>query len=217
MEQTWLNTIQQSIFQEVATDSYLSSQFYFTGGTALSTFYLHHRESEDLDFFSENNFDQKDILAKLDMMSKKYQFTMQFRQIETVNIFTLLFPNKTELKTDFVFYPHQRLILGEKVHSITLDSKLDIATNKLLTIMQRAAAKDFVDLYFLLREYRVWDLITGVKNKFHIEIDPFILASDFTKVNAFDVLPRMIKPLTLSQLQGFFREKAIELGKNSLV
>src|SRR5258708_17660707 len=31
----------------------LLKDFYLTGGTALSAFYLHHRLSEDLDFFTE--------------------------------------------------------------------------------------------------------------------------------------------------------------------
>jgi predicted nucleotidyltransferase component of viral defense system len=31
----------------------LRERFYFTGGTALSEYYLHHRRSIDLDFFSE--------------------------------------------------------------------------------------------------------------------------------------------------------------------
>ncbi len=34
----------------------LTDWFYFTGGTALSQFYLHHRYSEDLDFFSQTEF-----------------------------------------------------------------------------------------------------------------------------------------------------------------
>jgi predicted nucleotidyltransferase component of viral defense system len=37
-------------------DSPLCRRFYLTGGTALAAFYLHHRLSEDLDFFSENVF-----------------------------------------------------------------------------------------------------------------------------------------------------------------
>ena len=30
--------------------------FYLTGGTALSAYYLNHRQSDDLDFFSEHDF-----------------------------------------------------------------------------------------------------------------------------------------------------------------
>ena len=34
-----------------------SKTFFLTGGTALSAFYLKHRESQDLDFFSLSSFD----------------------------------------------------------------------------------------------------------------------------------------------------------------
>lgn len=38
-------------------------QFYLTGGTALSLL-LEHRESEDLDFFSNKNFDPSRLQTK---------------------------------------------------------------------------------------------------------------------------------------------------------
>ena len=39
----------------------ISAHFYLIGGTALAEFYLHHRLSEDLDFFSEQEFDPQSI------------------------------------------------------------------------------------------------------------------------------------------------------------
>ncbi len=39
---------QKIILDEIDKEEYLSSNFYFTGGTALSSFYLHHRYSDDL-------------------------------------------------------------------------------------------------------------------------------------------------------------------------
>ena len=43
--------------------------------------------------------------------------------------------------------------------------------------------------------------------------EPLFVAEDFTKVEDFDVMPRMIKPLTLDELKAFFREKAKEVGR----
>lgn len=37
--------------------SRLNTPFYLTGGTALSRYYLNHRHSDDLDFFTNNNSD----------------------------------------------------------------------------------------------------------------------------------------------------------------
>ena len=46
----------QELFLDRLGESDLAEIFYLTGGTALSAFYLHHRESEDLDFFSREPF-----------------------------------------------------------------------------------------------------------------------------------------------------------------
>jgi len=44
---------QRKILNEFSQEEYLTRRFYFTGGTPLAAFYLFHRISEDLDFFSE--------------------------------------------------------------------------------------------------------------------------------------------------------------------
>jgi len=92
----------------------------------------------------------------------------------------------------------------------------DIATNKLLTINQRTQVKDFVDLYFLLEKYTVWDLMEGMRIKYRMKTEPFFVASDFLKVEDFEFLPKMIKPLDLNELKSFFREKAKETAKKAV-
>jgi len=51
-----LTARQKKVLSFVKENPYLTDRFYFTGGTALSYYYLHHRLSEDLDFFSEKEF-----------------------------------------------------------------------------------------------------------------------------------------------------------------
>ena len=98
-----------------------------------------------------------------------------------------------------------------------MDSKLDIATNKLLTITQRTEVKDFVDLFFLLQEYTFWDLKAAVERKFNVRIEPFVIATDLMVVDEFEYMPRMIRPLTLNDLQSFFHALAEKLGRGSVV
>ena len=78
---------QRSIFDKVSKDPELVSQFYFTGGAALSAFYLNHRKSEDLDFFSEKKFDPQVILKKVSKWSKESNFKFKHKLIESVNIY----------------------------------------------------------------------------------------------------------------------------------
>lgn len=212
-------TKEQKLILEAVSDSeYLHTHFYFTGGTVLSEFYLQHRYSEDIDFFSTERFDNEVILSLISDWSKKYQCTFTSRFAEVVYRFDITFPNKLMLKVDFGYYPYTRIENGGMYQNVHLDSDRDIATNKLTTVSQRTEVKDFVDLYFLLeRKYTIWDLLYSHEVKFKaMDIDIELLAMDLLKVEDFTTLPRMIKPLTLETLKKFFRKTAKELGKKAL-
>lgn len=207
---------QKIILGQVKQNSYLTSKYYFTGGTALSAFYLRHRFSEDLDFFSEEKFDTQAILSLMTGLSEKLGFSFDNRPTEVVYIFELKFKDGNRLKVDFGHYPYKRVEPGKKFGSLEVDSEFDIAINKLLTISQRSEVKDFVDLYFLLKKYSLWDLVEGKKVKFNIKTEPFILAAEFLKAEDFEELPKMIKPLTLDKLKSFFREEAKKISQQSI-
>lgn len=207
---------QQIVLDEIKQNDFLRSRYYFTGGTVLSVVYLQHRYSEDIDLFSQEKLDNQVIFALVQELGQKHGFTFRSRSTEVTYIFNLTFKNGANLKVDFAYYPYKRLKKGTALDGIEIDSLLDIAVNKLLTISQRAEVKDFVDLYFLLQEFTVWDLMEGVRVKFKIKTEPFLVAIDFLKVEDFDYLPKMIKQLDLEILKSFFRQKAKELGKKSV-
>ena len=185
---------QQIILDEVANNVFLRSHFYLTGGTALAAFYLNHRYSDDLDFFSKQRFDNEVILTLISELSQKYHFTFTSRFVEVVYIFQLTFANKSILKLDFAVYPYKKLEEEQNINGVHVDSLTDIAVNKLFVISQRNDVKDFVDLYFLLQQFNMWDLFHGVKLKFNQEVEPMFLSADFLKVEDFEYLPKMVKP-----------------------
>ena len=51
-------------------------QFFFTGGSALAAFYLVHRESQDLDFFSLDPFDALVLRAAMQEIANTTQSNM---------------------------------------------------------------------------------------------------------------------------------------------
>lgn len=208
--------LQRSLFETITQHPFLPKSFYFTGGTALSAVYLHHRESEDLDFFSDLDFENEPILEIIKNIASSFKTTYRFTIRHHSRIIELVQKDKLLMKIDFVYHPYKRLEKGPAIKGFPVDSLFDIATNKLLTVNQRNEVKDFVDLYFLLKQFTVWDLLYAIKAKYHMEIDLILVASDFLKIEDFDYLPRMIKPLTLKELKLFFREQAKELGKKSI-
>ena len=207
---------QKTVLGEIAKINSFKDNFYFTGGTALAAFYLNHRLSEDLDFFSDHKFDNQVILTLIEELSKKLQFKYQSNFREVVYIFNLTFKNGTKLKVDFGYYPYKRLRKGQILESIEIDSLFDIAVNKLQTVRQRSQVKDFVDLYFLLKEFTLWDLMEGARVKFRMEIDPYLVGVDFMKAEKFENLPKMIVPLKLSDLQSFYKNTAKKLGRRAV-
>ena len=50
---------QAAVLKAFSQNTYITNQGYFTGGTALSSFYLHHRDSEDIDIFSKNRWESE--------------------------------------------------------------------------------------------------------------------------------------------------------------
>ncbi len=205
--------LQEETFNQFSKEEQLTQKFYFTGGTALSAVYLHHRESEDLDFFSESDFENVLIEQFIQKVAQKNKLRVRFTQIEKTRIFELLDSSGKEvIKIDFNFYPYKRLELGRIIKNVAIDSLKDIATNKLQTIISRTEIKDFVDLYFLLQKYTIWDLIYAIKVKFSKEIDLILLSGDLLKIEQFDYLPKMLIPLELTDLKTYFKEKAKQIG-----
>ncbi|MCL4360456.1 nucleotidyl transferase AbiEii/AbiGii toxin family protein [Patescibacteria group bacterium] len=217
MARSILTTNQALILEQFKKDDALFPLFYFSGGTALSEMYFHHRESQDLDFFSDKPFNPQTLIASLTAWSKRLNFTITPQFVDPTSIYLLRFADGNEVKVDFAPYPYPSL--GERQRykeMIEVDSLLDIGANKLLTLTQRSEVKDFVDLYFLFKKFSLWDLKDAVKAKFRVELDPFTLAADFTGVEVFAFLPTMLVPLALDELKQFFLGEAKKLGQKTL-
>lgn len=208
---------QKAILFRIKQSEYLRSRVYFTGGTVLSAYYLKHRYSDDLDLFSETKLDNQTIFTLVSQWSSELKFTFTSQISEVVQMYMLKFKDGSEFKVDFAYYPYKRLKVGMRKDELDIDSLLDIAVNKTLTISQRTDVKDFVDFYYLEQKFGIWDLIEGLRIKFRIETDPFLMAADYLKAEDFTFMPRMIKPLSLETLKKFFRAKAKEVGEKAVL
>jgi hypothetical protein len=120
----------------------LCRQFYLAGGTALAL-QLGHRQSDDLDFFSEHEFDNELIIqaimklgARIDSESKG---TMH--------------ASLSGSKVSFFHYPYPLIRNTTAIGNIRTASVEDIACMKVIAIAQRAEKKDFFDMYEILRMY----------------------------------------------------------------
>lgn len=220
MGQTILTSVQKILLGEISQYAPIAKRFYFTGGTALSEFYLYHRLSEDLDFFSEEEFDTTYIAIFLSKNKRKIGFK-QFSLEKKPNrfIYFLEFPNHKQ-KVDFAFYPYPRIRadLGKKFNLLRIDSVFDIATNKVFTLFQHPRLRDYIDLFFIFKETPDFDfktLISYARNKFDFVVDEKALAKHFLAVldlNKSD-FPKMLKPFSQKEMEDFFLKLVRSLEK----
>ena len=213
MENKILDKRQDEFLNEFQITPFLRDNFYLTGGTALAAFYLEHRYSEDLDFFSEQEIDMLNLdvaLKKLQSALKAYK--IDFQQSYNRNLFFLNF-GKYVLKTEFTYFPFPRIDTKVSKDGIQIDSLIDIATNKLFTIYQRVAARDYVDLYLTMKKvnFKMEDLILKAKAKFDWHIDPIQLGAQFIKAEEAKDFPRMINPIQPQEWITFFKNEAKKL------
>jgi len=130
--------------------------FYLSGGTALAL-RLGHRESEDLDFFTENKFNPNLVQQGLRQIGK-----LKNTEIETGTVNTFL----EGVQLRFLQYPYKLLQTTVDFDGISLSSVIDIACTKLLTISSRGNKKDFIDLFFILKQYPLTGLFEKTAEKY---------------------------------------------------
>jgi len=118
-------------------------KYYLAGDTGLAL-HLGHRISEDLDFFTAQHFDPEKILLQL-------RDRLELTVIDTAPG-TLHLICGGVVRTSFLYYPYRLLFPLSEFKGCPVADYRDIAAMKLIAIAQRGSKKDFVDLFFLLRE-----------------------------------------------------------------
>lgn len=218
-EKTILSVKQKQLLEIIGRDQNLCKFFYLTGGTALAEYYLQHRLSEDLDFFSEVEFDPQAISVfwkkvKAEAGIKKVEYEQSFNR----NLFFLNL-GKEKIKTEFTYFPFPRIEKKKQIGSLFIDSLLDIAVNKIFTIYQKPRSRDFIDLYFISQKEKTWtiaDLVKKAKVKFDWHIDPIQLGAQFLQVKEVKDYPRMIVKINHEDWQKFFIKEAQKLKSSVL-
>ena len=159
-QQIFIDTLPKKTAKLLATFSNTVPEFlhnfYLSGGTALSL-QLGHRESEDLDFFSQGTFNPEKLQQEL---LKFGQLSQTELDKGTVNTFI------DNVKLQFLEYPYQLIRPPFKWKKINISSIEDIACTKLQTIGMRGSKKDFIDIYFLLEKYSLEDMFELMKTKY---------------------------------------------------
>lgn len=132
------------------------SEMRLVGGSALAL-QIGHRISVDLDLFGSVHTDELAISQSINEIGNSTILK------KSPNIFIYKINN---IKVDFVNYPFKWLDELIVEDDIRLAGKRDIAAMKLAAITGRGSKKDFIDLYYLLREFSLREMLDFYRLKF---------------------------------------------------
>lgn len=167
--------------------------FYLVGGTALAL-QLGHRNSIDIDLFTQNSFDDNEII---ELMNESYPVNEIFRRKNTI---ICLINN---IKTDFIRHNYPFILPPIEEEGIRLLSKEDISAMKFHAIIQSGKRlKDFIDIYFLLEHLSMNQMLGFFMQKYNY-LNPMMALK---AVNYFDDIdpnidpPKLLKALKLTRI-----------------
>jgi predicted nucleotidyltransferase component of viral defense system len=189
----------------------VENEFYLTGGTCLSRFYLEKRYSDDLDFFTNS--------------SSRYSFAVKNIKNELIKYFDI----KVEVDSkDFIRLRVNELLQLDFVNDISsrykdvivtkdniiIDNINNILSNKITAVIGRDNPKDIFDIYLIAKNYDfLWkDILESAHEKAGFSDDELLV-----RLKSFPFsLMKNIKLIDSDFLENFEKEfpKIIDLIGN---
>ncbi|MBM3283146.1 nucleotidyl transferase AbiEii/AbiGii toxin family protein [Candidatus Gottesmanbacteria bacterium] len=197
-------------------DSKIGKQFFLTGGTALAAFYIGHRQSKDLDFFTLKEFDSLELEKVINKIAQKVIAKIKTK-IKTGDYYEVYLENKEKhwiQRLDFI--REQPVIFGKtkNIEGMIIDNLENIASNKILTIYGRLEPKDYLDLYFIFQETNLdfAKLFEKTKKK-DVGLHEFYFANMIAEVGKLKQFPKTTKPFNKAKLVKFYLDLSEKLLK----
>lgn len=178
---------------------------YLAGGTALAL-QLGHRISYDLDFFTQEEFDEQMLLPEIKKISDF--------QLEKIAWRTILGKFK-DVKFSIFYYKYPLLYAAKKFGMVNITDVRDIAAMKIAAIASRGTKRDFVDLYFICRENISLPDAIGLYDKKYENLattEMHIMKSLVYFEDAeSDETPKMLKEATWEKVKKYFEDEVKKL------
>lgn len=136
-------------------------EYYLVGGTAIAL-YIGHRRSLDFDMFKYSSINHKRNLEKI--ASFPFHHTVTRHVTEQMNLFI------NDVKVTFFQYPFPIEPSAKYETFFRMPPLLQLAAMKAYALGRRSKWKDYVDLFFLLREHFTIKDISIVATKIYGEL-----------------------------------------------
>ena len=178
-----------------------TSDYYLVGGTAIAL-HLGHRKSIGFDLFTQNKTKLRPINA--------WKEELPFSPIQT------LFESGDEIhfiisdvKVTFMQFPY-RVRCIDSFYGLSIPSLLSLAGMKAFALNRRAKWKDYVDLYFIMKDhYSLKQIITEADNIFRSAFNSQLFRrqlSYFDDINYTEKVEYVSEPLEDEIIKAFLTE-----------
>lgn len=183
---------------------------YLAGGSALAL-QIGHRRSVDFDFFTP-------FLFEIQTVKEKIKNTGLFQ--EEQETYQTLLGKFNQIKFSLFYYPYPLLKKTKQFSGINLASKEDIATMKLVAITSRGTKKDFIDLYFLAKNFfsleSMFDFYEKKYHRLKQNLLNLLKALQYFDDADESVMPKMIKKVNWYEVKDYFSKEVFRLAKKYL-
>ncbi len=182
--------------------------FFLSGGSALGVFYLDHRRSYDLDFFSMQEVHWQTLKTRVQKVATGIGAALDTLSASPYfQRMKLTRDDETEI-LDFVIemvpqvFPEKR-----RFGKIVVDPLVEIGINKICTLVHRSELKDLIDLYFLQRDAD-FEIIAHWEQACTKEagLEPAMVSHLLSQIDVEEIPHYLEKELTIEQLRAFIDE-----------
>jgi hypothetical protein len=192
-------------------------RFFLTGGSALSLFYLDHRLSYDLDLFTSEEVEGKELQNLVMRVAAGIGADCQILQtMPDFHRFSIIRGEDRELVDVVVDRAPQLDKEKTSFDGIRVDTIREIIANKLATILSRSEIKDVVDLYFL--EQAGHDILAAIPDAKRKDggWDPAVVSMLLDGLVSNELPPWLLRSLTPEDLNAFIHRLRLTIAAQAL-
>jgi hypothetical protein len=184
--------------------SQFKREYYLVGGTAIAL-HIGHRESIDFDLFKEKNIRKKDIYTKI----KNIDYKVSFADYNQLNM------NAYGVKITFFSFPYPVPLNSELKGFLKMPDLRTLAAMKAFALGRRSKWKDYIDLYFILKDHftlkEISDKATEIFKEQFITKQFIAQLGYFKGINYSEEVTYLIpNPPTEQEVQDFLINVSIE-------
>ncbi|NLE33504.1 MAG: nucleotidyl transferase AbiEii/AbiGii toxin family protein [Bacteroidales bacterium] len=183
-----------------------SREYYLAGGTAVAL-HIGHRRSIDFDLFKFSSLNHKRNIDKIAGLRLPYEVT--WREAGQMNV------TVGDVKLTFLEYPFHILPKRKFDNIIKIPELIDLAAMKAYALGRRSKWKDYVDLYFILKDYYSISQISARASEIFDQL--FSEKLFRTQLNYFDDIDYSEQveyigsPVPEDVIRTFLNEKSLEI------